>query len=153
MYQLNQHRNPSALPPPLLVIVILTTLLTIPGLAWPSEGPTHSSHYDQLKDSIAALSAEVNSIVSTIDTLKTLQGRTPQTAPHEYHYLQTTIQGLTKKIATLQTQVQGLGGNVTHLTGTVGALALTIQGKTTDTGVTETISKLSERVGELKGKV
>lgn len=81
MYQLNQHRHPSALPPPLLVIVILTTLLTIPGLAWPSEGPTHSSHYDQLKNSIAALSAEVNSIVSIIDTLKTLQGRTPQTAP------------------------------------------------------------------------
>lgn len=49
--------------------------------------------------------------------------------------------------------MQGLGGNLTHLTETVDALALEIRGRTPDTGVTETISKLSEQVRNLDGKV
>lgn len=153
MYQLVQHRDRSALPPPLLVIVIVTTLLTSPGLAWPSESPSHSSQYDQLKASIAALSAEIASIASTIDTLKDIQGRTLKQPHHQSHHLQTTIQGLTEKVATLQTQVQGLGGNVTDLTTTVGALALTIKGDTPATGVTQTISKLQDNITKLAEKV
>ena len=118
-----------------------------------SDSPKHSPQYEQLQSSIAALSAEIASIASTIDTLKDIQGRTLKQPPHQSHHLQTTIQGLTEKVATLQTQVQGLGGNVTHLTATVGALALTIKGDTPATGVTQTISKLQDNITKLEGKV
>lgn len=111
MYQLIQRRDLSASHTPLLLIAIVTTLLTIPGFAWPSEDPTHSSQYDQLKDSITALSGEVNSIASIIGTLKE-QARTPQTAPQGYDHLRTTIQDLTEKITGLTRIINSLAQNI-----------------------------------------
>ncbi|MBX3121065.1 MAG: hypothetical protein KF784_18550 [Fimbriimonadaceae bacterium] len=105
MYQLVQHRDRSALPPPLLVIVIVTTLLTSPGLAWPSESPSHSSQYDQLKASIAANSGDITCIARTLGALTEIHRSTPPTTPQSYGQLEKTIQDLTKEISTLNTRI------------------------------------------------
>ncbi|CAE6745908.1 hypothetical protein [Nitrospira defluvii] len=153
MHPINQHSRLSAFAAKILLLTFLSWILIFPVPAGLSDSPKHSPQYEQLQSSIAALSAEIASIASTIDTLKDIQGRTLKQPPHQSHHLQTTIQGLTEKVATLQTQVQGLGGNVTHLTATVDALALTIKGDTPATGVTQTISKLQDNITKLEGKV
>ncbi len=136
-----------------MVIVIVTTLLTSTGLAWPSESPTHSSHYDQLKDSIAALSGEVNSIARIIGTLKEVQDRTPQTAPQGYDHLQKTIQNLTDKIAILKTQADDLVCKDSTLTAELEALSKKIGLGVSETSLTGAISELSCKIETLEKKV
>lgn len=153
MHPINQRSHLSALAAKVVLLTFLSWILILPVPAGLSDSPKHSPQYEQLQSSIAALSAEIASIASTIDTLKDIQGRTLKQPPHQSHHLQTTIQGLTEKVATLQTQVQGLGGNLTDLRVTVGTLALTIKRDTPDTSVTKTVSKLSQKVGELEGEV
>lgn len=153
MHPINQRSHLSALAAKVVLLTFLSWILILPVPAGLSDSPKHWPQYEQLQSSIVALSAEIASITRTIDTLKDTRGRTTQTAPPQSHHLQTTIQDLTEKVATLQTQVQDLGCQLTGLRVTVDALALTIKGDTPDTGVTQTISKLSDRVGKLEGTV
>ena len=151
MHPINQHTRLSAVTAKILGIAFLPWILILPVPAGLSESPKHCTHYDQLQDSIAALPTEVNSIVSTIGEFEEIQRRTPQTAPQSYDHLQKAIQGLTGRIATLQTQFQGLGCNLTHLTRTVGALDHKLQDGSFPTRQAETI--LSEKIKTLEGKV